>query len=609
MKKYNWPRHRPLFALQAPARPQKLHWQVLPILWLALKRACTVLGAFVLFLIVVGFFIFRDFGGGPPPSLPHEMVLYLELKGDPGEMSEPPSLVGEGNLSVHGIIDALDHASGDKRVKGLFARMEPGSFALARSEELRAAIKRFETAGKFAYIYSSSYGEGAGDLGRYYVASAFQELWLQPMGLVSIAGVRAEVPFVRSVLDKVGVRPQFYQRKEFKNAYESATNKEMSAESRKELTTMLRDIKNRIMADVPAERGLKPEEFSKLVDTGLFTAPEALEKKLVTNVGYADVLVGRIKQDITGDPESDDSLFVDVAQYGSVENVRHRFGKSSVALIYVVGAIMESASGTHGIAAADEIAPAIYDAAFDENVKAIVLRIDSPGGSPVASESILRAVERAKEKGKPVIVSMGPTAASGGYWVAAYADQIFVLPTTITGSIGVLGGKLSLAELWKKLGVNWDKSISWGENSGIWSMNTPFDENEAERVNNMLDHVYASFVARVAKGRGLTPEQVDKIAGGRVWSGEKAKEIGLADQIGGLREALDYTATILGEKDRNDLNIFIMPEPKTPLEQLLELVEMQGGVLADGIKFQNKISAYLAPYSESAAVYEPLRIE
>ncbi len=268
------------------------------------------------------------------------------------------------------------------------------------------------------------------------------------------------------------------------------------------------------------------------------------------------------------------------------------------------------------MAAASDIAPAIFDAADDDTVGAIVLRIDSPGGSPVASESILRAIEKAKEKGKLVIVSMSTAAASGGYWVAAYADRIFTMPMTMTGSIGVLGGKVAVQGLSDKAGVTWDRSQRWGENAGIWSTVTPFSESEAERMNAMLDSVYAQFIARVAKGRGMDKAEVEKIAKGRVWSGKRAVELGLADELGGLDAALDFAAKAQGLESRKDLNITVTPKPPTPLEHLMELLGTQAalGPALEGLRHVMEkvepLSAQLRIIENPAdyMAFEPLQV-
>ncbi len=629
MSRQRWNRHRPLFSSQTPQQPAKQEWHVLPGLWTAMLRVCTVLGAFVLVMFLIFAYTASRIEGVQSTSLPGKMVLYLRLDEDPGEIPQPASLTdpfAAPALTVHDIVNVIDRSATDDRVKGMVAHLETGTYELVRSQEIRNAVKRFRDTGKFSYIYSSSYGQGSGDTGRYYLASAFGEIWMQPMGLVSIAGVRADTPFARKALDMIGVEPQFFQRKEYKTAYESFTNSKMSEPNREETKAMIDDIKTQLLTEIPADRGIKPSAFENLVDKGLFTAPEALESKLVTKLDYLDVLSDKIKMDVTGRVDENDEIFVDAATYaadvawetGERNIMMSSFGgKPNVALIYVVGMILDTnVSGDYGVAAADEIAPAINDAADDETIEAIVIRVDSPGGTPAASDDILRAIERAKQKGKPVIVSMGPTAASGGYWVSAYADQIFAGPLTLTGSIGVLGGKVSVGKLWDKIGVNWDKSIQWGKNSGMWSLNTPFSKSEAERIDAMLDNVYAAFTARVAKGRGMTQEQVDKIAGGRVWTGMRAVKIGLVDQLGGLREAMDYTAQILGAKDKNDLNVIVLPEPKSTLERLLSVVDQ--GQVTSGMKFQQKIYSYLSPMIDTmrvfdgghgVAAYETLRIQ
>jgi protease IV len=261
------------------------------------------------------------------------------------------------------------------------------------------------------------------------------------------------------------------------------------------------------------------------------------------------------------------------------------------------------------VAAADEIATAILDVSEDDAYGAIVLRVDSPGGSPAASETIARALVRAREEGgKAIIVSMGPVAASGGYWIAAPADRIFATPTTLTGSIGVVGGKFILADMWDALRITWD-GVQWGQNAGMWAGQAPFTPEQAARVEAMLDHVYDSFVARVAAGRGMTPEAVEAVARGRVWTGQQAAERGLVDELGGLTNALDYAAREVGADDRYGVEVDVLPRPPSPLEQFLEL--FGGSVrVAD---FAARLSAALdAPPQRAGAgavwAYDPIAL-
>ena len=603
-------KHRPLFAQNLPKEvtKPKIRWKAFPVIWEALKRAAMALGFLVLLQLVIVLLVVPVFFPKGAPPLPREMVLYLTLD---DAIAETPKDVSFADpfappaLTARQVVETLDRAALDDRVKGFVLRINSGgAVGVSHVQEIHEALKRYKASGKFAYVYSSSYGEGVGGLSRYYLASAFDEIWMQPLGVVSVGGFNAEIPYFRETLDKLGVKPEFFQRKDYKTAYESMTNKAMSDENREMVERLIDDIAGVLVADIARYRDMSSAAFEDLVDTGLLTGQEALRAGLITHADYADVMVGNIKESVTGSREAHDDLFVNFRRYAAaVKDKPLRAGhKNSVALVYASGAIVPSADqgglGGDGVAAADEIASAILDAAENPAVRAVVLRIDSPGGSPTASETILRAVENAQARGKPVIVSMGATAASGGYWIAAYADQIFVQPTTITGSIGVVGGKFSLAEMWDKIGVNWD-SVERGENASMWSMNEPFSESEAARFNVMLDTIYEAFVARVAKGRDMSPEDVDAIAGGRVWSGVRAVEIGLADQFGGLDAALDYAAQEIGRKSRADLNVVVMPKPKTALEQIVMMLE---GQVALGRFMQDNAAVFdlLSPLSDAA---------
>ena len=451
----NFRHHRPLYTNDPSVNKKpKMKWRILPIFWQGLKRLAMGLGFIVLLNFFIALFILPMLFAKPDaaPSLPSEFVLFMELKDGLREMPAAPSFAepfAGAKPTVRDMIDALDRAAEDDRVQGIVARMYDGSFSMTHVAELRAALARFRNSGKFAHIYSASYGEGGGGLGRYYLASAFDEIWMQPLGVVSITGVQADVPYFREVLDKMGVKPQFFKRKEFKTAYESITDRGMSANNRKMLNDIVGSIKGEILNTVPAERGMSIAEFEALVDKGLLTAPEAKEAGLITHADYGDVLLENIAEEITGERDLDGLKLVNFGGYVNItRKEKNNFGKPKVALVYAVGAVMPTSEGgglaSEGIAAADKIVPAIFAATDDEKVSAIVVRVDSPGGSPSASEGILHALERAQRKGKPVIVSMGATAASGGYWVAAYADKIYALPTTLTGSIGVVGGKFAL---------------------------------------------------------------------------------------------------------------------------------------------------------------------
>ncbi|MBX2834483.1 MAG: signal peptide peptidase SppA [Micavibrio sp.] len=632
MSKRNFRYHRPFFSNRTPRAPKKSQssFVILPVIWTGLKRFAMVLGFFFmvnLLMITIAIGPIMNGAQGDAPTLSDKAVLYLPLKGGFTETEEGGGLFdpfADQPMTISRTINAIDRASSDERVKGMMARMDDGNFELAHVEELRAAIKRFRKSGKFAYIYSSSFGEGGGGLGRYYLASAFDEIWMQPLGVVSIPGISLEMPFIREGVDKLGIKPEFFKRKDFKTAYESVTNDEMSESNRIMMQKLVDDLRNKIVGDIVADRGIKKERFLDLVNLGLFTADQAAKEMLITHADYADVLVDKIAKDVTGKPDFEALDIVDLGVYADIalpklDKKKLAETKGKVALIYAVGMIVpsdeDSGFGGSQIAAASVIAPEILAASRDDSIETILLRIDSPGGSPAASESILRALEKAKKNGKKVVVSMGPVAASGGYWIAANADRIFVNASTLTGSIGVIGGKFSIAEMSEKLGINWD-GVSWGENADMWSVSKSFSESEAAQFNLMLDNVYAAFIKRVAKGRSMSEEAVDKIAGGRVWSGRAAVKIGLADEIGGLDQALDYVAKSSGKTNRTDLDIIVMPEPKSALEEFIEMLD-NPMFTGQAVRMHARILTALQPYLETlqlrarnpVTTYEPMRLQ
>jgi protease-4 len=296
-----------------------------------------------------------------------------------------------------------------------------------------------------------------------------------------------------------------------------------------------------------------------------------------------------------------------------------------VALIFAIGDISsgskDAESSTHagllsgfdgsGIRG-DDLAAAVREAAKDKDIQYIVMRVNSPGGSPTASETIRRAIMYAKAHGKKVYVSMGTAAASGGYWISSAADRIYALPMTLTGSIGVAGGKFVLQDLWKKLGVSWD-GVGVGKNAALQSFNTPYNDSQRAGMNKMFDHIYHDFVTRVAEGRHMTYDQVDKIAQGRVWSGNQGKALGLVDRIGGLDVAMNDVAQELHVKDRFHLNVEVLPKPESPIERIARLLQNRVAI-ADGIKVQMKALRLLEPFLRFLGVeaapgihaYEPL---
>jgi protease-4 len=577
-------------------------WNIFSILGKAIKRTCTAIGALVLISTIISVILLSKFAGQAAPPLPKEMVLVYKIDRGVTEIKSRPSLLEPfpfDQPTIRNVIKTIERASEDDRVRALIVNLKNGGMSVAHIQELRDAIVGFRQSGKAAIIYSSSYDDPMNGLAQYYFASGFDEIWMQPVGMLSISGPDMAMPYAKNALEKIGVEPEFLQREKYKGAMENFAAAEMSESSREMWTSILSDLSTQMMRDVAQNREMSPLLVRKYVDQGILTGQEALTAKLIDRLDYADVLVSEMRKSLKGDPENKDLGLVSLAQYAQTkpkpvakQNVVSE--KNNVALIYAVGTIVEI-SGAQGNAGADKISGAITKAYEDENIDAIILRVDSPGGSPSASETIRRSLVKAKEKGKKVVVSMGPVAASGGYWVATDADKIVAMPGTITGSIGVVMGKFQARDLWDKIGLNW-QGPQMGDNADIWSIHEPLDERGRARLNILIDDVYNSFLKRVAEGRGMSIEQAREVAQGRAWTGSQAQQNGLVDSLGGLNDAMDMTAELLGKSDRDDLNVMILPRELNAVEQFIEMFSPQvsiGKFLGLETALGQKIKAFI----------------
>ncbi len=560
---------------------KKKRWSVTGIIWKALKRVCMAFGVmFLISLVMLTISTTLIMKGSKPAALPKDMVLLLELEGGFSEMRTKASFMDPFPFSkptLRDAVKAIENATNDNRVRGIVVSVKSGGVALPHTQEIRKALSKFKESGKFTKIYAPSYsGNG---LGLYYFASAFDEIWMQPVGQLTMTGMNMEMPFGKEALDKLGVNPDFFQREGFKSAMENLTNSKMSAKNREMLSSIVDDLSKQMVTQVAKDREVSPAFIKQKVDLGLLTGREALDAKLVDRLDYVDVLASEIRQATMGDPEDENLKFILLGQYAQAKKTPStpaepaQSTKSNIALIYAVGTIVDE-TGNGGSAGADDISAAIREAYMDDTIEAIVLRVDSPGGSPSASETIRRALVKAKEKGKKVTVSMGTVAASGGYWISADADEIVALPSTLTGSIGVIMGKFEISALSDKLGINWE-TIKYGENSDIFSVSSPFDEAARARMTVLIDDVYDAFLTRVSEGRGMTKAEVRNVAQGRAWTGAQALDIGLVDELGGLNHALDRTAIMLGKENRKSLNVIQIPRQKSAVEEFIALLEGQ----------------------------------
>jgi protease-4 len=438
---------------------------------------------------------------------------------------------------------------------------------VAELQEIRDAVKAFRAKKKFAVAYSETFGEFGPGNGPYYLATAFDEIWLQPSGDLGLNGLVGESPFFRGVLDKLGVKPEFGQRHEFKNAMNLYTETKFTDAHREATAKLLESLYGQVVKGIAEGRKMTDADVRALVDRGPFLGPEALEARLVDGLAYRD----EVHEKLMAKGGAGAKLF-GLHPYLRKEGRPHETGNRTIALVYGVGGVVRGKSGgnllTGGQTMGSEtVAKAIRTAVEDDDVAAILFRVSSPGGSYVASDTIWREVVLARKAGKPVVVSMGDVAASGGYFVAMPADRIVAQPGTITGSIGVLAGKMVTPAMWEKVGLTFDQ-VEVGANANMWNASRSFSPAEWARFNAWLDRIYEDFTSKVAQGRKLPKEKVLEIAKGRVWSGEDAKALGLVDELGGyataLKAAKEAAKIPAGEK----VKVAVFPRERTPFERL-----------------------------------------
>lgn len=484
-------------------------------------------------------------------------------------------------LTLYNFLKSLEVAKDDAKVTSLVIRINDGDYSMTQIQTLRNAILDFRQSGKKTYAISDNYGGFSNGLGEYWLASAFDEIWLQPVGTVSINGIRIEQPFFKNALNKIGVEFEMEARKSYKTGPEMYLRNSMSPENRETINDIVDDAMGIMKTDIKAARKMSEQKLMVAIDNSPLIAEEARGLGLIDTIGYVDELEDKAR---TVSKNTDDDAFIGFARYQQevTKKVKYKEGVAKVAMVYVEGAIMDvdalasinqplAAIIPSDIADAKIISAAISDAADDDGIEVIIIRINSPGGSPTASEKIRRAIVQAKEKGKYIIVSMADVAASGGYWIAVDADEIIASDLTLTGSIGVYGGKPDLSGLWEKLGVSWG-AVEYGQNASMWTTNVGMSDSERKRLNIMMDRTYIAFIDRVSQGRKLTGDNVEKVAQGRAWTGMDAAPRGLVDDIGGYDLALDIAAKRTGYDDWKTMPIILLPRRDDTLKDIAKLL-------------------------------------
>jgi len=487
---------------------------------------------------------------------------FSEGPGTPDIMAE---LTGESSLSLYDLRRALHAAAADDAIAGLFLDIPGAALGFAATEELNAAIRRFAESGKpvHALLRGDMVGEGS-----YFLASAADTVWVSPETMWLVNGLHVDVEFYKGALDKFHVEPQFIMFKEYKSAGEPYTREEMSEHMREAFEDVFGDVQRRFVQLVAERRGLEPRQVKAVMSHGIFASPAAQEAGLVDHLGYAD----QIREALREHAGTEEYEKLKMSEYvGRVEDPAPE-GAPTVAVVFGEGPISASGGGGNPFQTSAQIygpkvARAIREAAEDEDVEAIVFRVNSPGGSAVGSDFIWREIERAQEAGKPVVVSMSNVAGSGGYWVAMGADAIVAHPSTITGSIGVVFGKFNLRGLYEWAGASVD-SVTLSENADLMSSFASMDEAQLRAVRGTVQVMYDDFVRKVAEGRGMDFDAVEPLAHGRIWSGEDALENGLVDALGGLDVALETAREKAGIE--GEAKLVVYPPKKEWIEMLLE---------------------------------------
>lgn len=461
---------------------------------------------------------------------------------------------------LNDILKSISKAKVDSRIEGILLNLTSIQAGMATIEEIRNAFLDYKKSGKFIYAYSESYTQGA-----YYLASVADKIYLYPEGDVDFRGLHADLMFFKGTLEKLEIQPEIIRHGKFKSAVEPFMYDKMSDENREQVSTFLNSIWNNILNGINASRNIPVDELQKIADNAeARNAENALSLHLVDKLSYYDQLLSDLKMK-TDQGEKEKIKFVSLKKYVRAYVKGDDFSAKKIAVVYASGDIV-SGDGNEDQIGSDKIAAAIRKARLDSTVKAIVFRINSPGGSALASDVIWRETILA-QKTKPFIVSMGDYAASGGYYIACAADTIVARPNTITGSIGVFGLLFNAQNMFKnKLGITFD-SVKTGRYADLGSMNRPMKDNERAIIQGEVEKVYDTFISHVAIGRKMTKENVDNIGQGRVWSGVDAKRIGLVDVLGGLNDAISIAAK---KANLTTYRTIALPEQKEFFEKLVE---------------------------------------
>lgn len=517
---------------------------------------------------------------------PGDIVLQIDLRRSRlDQPSRSPFAFAE-PLSVVDIVLNLQRAQNDSRVRGVIVRANEYGMSPAQAEEIRAALTRFSESGRFVIAHAQGF-EGTG-ITNYFAVSGADEIWMQDTSSFSAVGLASESLFLGGLFEQFGAEADFLQFHEYKNAANTFTEREFTEAHREATSSYLNSIFSTALQNAAADRQMELDRFRELIVSGPYNAETAFEAGLVDRLGHpAAARAAALERAGNGARIQDIETYVRQAPASTPSR------GPVIALVSGQGTIMtgsgETGFGGDEVIGGDAMADAIDAAADADDVRAIVVRVDSGGGSAIASDQIWDAVVRAREAGKPVVVSMASLAASGGYYLAAPADLIVANATTLTGSIGVLFGKIVVEGTLDRIGVNIEPLAVGGEYATAYSAQAPFTESQRAAVEAMAGEIYDDFTGRVAEGRDLPIARVREIARGRVWTGAQALELGLVDRIGGLHEAIAAARELAGIGADETVRLRRYPRQPTPLEAFQQLF----GLTAEGAEAAARLNALM----------------
>jgi protease-4 len=521
----------------------------------------------IIFVIVLGLIsrVVNAAKNDEPFIVKNNSILHVKLdqsiteRGKKGPFANLTSLSSKGSLGLDQVLECFEKAKSDSSIKGVYLELKDISAGAATLEEIRNALIAFKASGKFIISYAEGYTQKS-----YYLASVADQVFLNPQGELEWKGMSAQVMFYKGALDKLEIDAQIFRHGKFKSAIEPLDLERMSPANREQTMTYIGSIWGHMVDGIAKERKISAEELNNIADNILVQQPgDALKYKMIDGLKYRDevmsVLMGK-----TGVAEEKKLSLVELKNYvRAPRGTKSVLSKNNIAVIYAVGDI-ESGEGDDETIGSDRVSKALREAREDSSIKAIVLRVNSPGGSALASDVMWREVMLTK-KVKPVIVSMGDYAASGGYYISCAADMIVAEPNTITGSIGVFGVLPNAQAFFNnKLGITVD-TVNTNKHSDMGSLYRPVSPEEGIVIQRGVEDIYNTFISRVADGRKMTVAQVDSIGQGRVWSGEDAKKIGLVDELGGIETAIKLAAKKAG---LDDYELMTLPKPKDGFESL-----------------------------------------